>query len=66
MLGRSSLGGAPGQLRGRRPAPAPPGEVLGAGVGDTQVQGGQLYMSTLPNNLFQPEAYGWEAYGDEP
>lgn len=41
------------------------GEML-AGIGDIQLQGGQLYQSTLPNNAFPPESFGWELYGDEP
>lgn len=36
------------------------------GIGATQMQGGQLYQSTLPDNTFPPESFGWELYGDEP
>jgi len=42
-----------------------PPEAL-PGIGDTQMQGGQQFMSTLPNNTFSPESFGWELYGDEP
>lgn len=37
-----------------------------AGIGSTTESGGQLWTSTLPNNTFQPEAFGWESYGEEP
>lgn len=37
-----------------------------AGIGSTTESGGQLWTSTLPNNTFQPQAFGWESYGEEP
>lgn len=43
----------------------PPPEAL-PGVGEVQMQGGQSFMSIIPNNPFSPESFGWELYGDEP
>ena len=35
------------------------------GIGSTTTEAGQLYMSTLPANPFNPTQYGWELYGEE-
>ena len=53
-----------GRYRAPAAGEAPPAAVVG--IGDTQMQGGQLYQSTLPNNTFPPDSFGWELYGDEP
>jgi hypothetical protein len=34
-------------------------------IGSVVTQDGQLYMSTLPANPFNPNQYGWELYGEE-
>jgi hypothetical protein len=38
----------------------------GFGIGSVVILDGQQYMSTLPDNQFDPHQFGWDLFGEGP